>query len=80
MWDNLKIRQDRIGQDKDKMQNGDFLSCPGLSDSGKTEIGQDANSFVDSHSIYSKNESNNPVDVIECKSGKNDDNLKISLT
>jgi P4 family phage/plasmid primase-like protien len=80
MWDNLKIRQDRIGQDKDKMQNGDFLSCPGLSDSGKTEIGQDANSFVDSHSVYSENESNNPVDVIECKSGKNDDNLKISLT
>ena len=80
MWDNLKIRQDRIGQDRTGCEKGDFLSCPSLSDSGKTEIGQDANSFVDSHSIYSKNESNNIQYVSNQKNSKKGEELNFHLT
>lgn len=83
IWDNLKIEKDRIGQDRTGCKKDGFLSCPSSSDSEKTEIGQDGNPFVVVNVENSKNEYHNPVDVIECKSeksGKNDDNLKNSLT
>ena len=42
----MKIKKDRIEQDRTGYINTKNLSCPSLFDIEKTEIGQDVNPFV----------------------------------
>ncbi len=71
MWDNLKIKNDRIGQDRTGSESAKNLSCPSSLDIGKTEIGQDANSYVINKSISSIVEYNNSLNIVECSSDEN---------
>lgn len=79
-WDNLKIRQDRIGQDRTRYEKGNFLSCPGPHDSEKSEIGQDANPFVAVNNLFLENNSNEFVYVSTHENSEKGQNSKIPLT
>ena len=79
-WDNLKIKQDRIGQDRTRCENGKFLSCPSLSNNEKTEIGQDGNSFVDLHNSFLENDTKKNTYVSTQENSEKGQNSEILLT
>jgi putative DNA primase/helicase len=80
MFDNLKIRSDRIEQDKTGYENANNLSCPSLLDIGKTEIGQDVNPFVTNNDSFPIYVCKDIMNVSECINNEKCVNAEISLT
>jgi len=78
--DNLKIKKDKIDQDKTGYENAKILSCPGLLDVGKTEIGQDKNPFVTNNESFPIYIYKDDLNVRECSDNEKCVNMEISLT
>ena len=79
-WDNLKIKKDKIGQDRTGYETAKNLSCPSLLDIEKTEIGQDVNPFVTNYDILPTSIYQDISNVMECGNGGKYANIEISLT
>jgi putative DNA primase/helicase len=80
MWDNLKIKQDKIELYKTGYEQAKNLSCPMAIDIGKTEIGQAVNPFVTNSNSFLIHEYQNINNVIECRDDEKYVNAEISLT
>jgi putative DNA primase/helicase len=79
-WDNLKIKKDKIDQDKTGYKNANNLSCPSLLDIEKTEIGQDVNPYVTNSDSFPIDMYKDSLNVKECSNNEKCINAEISLT
>ncbi len=80
IWDNLKIKTDRIEQDQTGYKITKNLSCHSLLDIEKTEIGQDVNLYVTNSDSFPIYVCKNPLDVGAYSNNEKCLNAEISLT
>jgi hypothetical protein len=79
-WANLKIKQDKIEQNKTGYEKAKNLSNPSLLDVEKIEIGQDVNPFVTNYDSFLIHRYQDISNVIDCRDDEKCVNTKISLT
>jgi hypothetical protein len=80
MLQNFKIKPDKIEQIRTGYETPENMSCPGLLDIEKIEIGQDVNPFVTNYDSFSTPIYQDISNVMGCENGEKHVNTEISLT